>query len=171
LVPAAPCDEARASHARIPVLSPGSTPRVRLQSQRYRPGSRRAPSASRRAQRQRPRPTLTRLDSFFCTTLRICGPDGRTSYCPKTGTTRDRSCLARSGRLIRAPANQLTVTLIASLPWLSRRIRCGSSSSRSPVGSTSSNATSSTTFRRRTALCEGSSVPDVCGSPTISAVG
>src|SRR5216684_5166754 len=50
LVPAAPCDEARASHARIPVLSPGSTPRVRPQSQRYRPGGPRAPTASRRAQ-------------------------------------------------------------------------------------------------------------------------
>src|SRR5216684_4003365 len=50
LVPAAPCDEARASHARIPVLSPGSTPRVRPQSQRYRPGGSRAPIASRRAQ-------------------------------------------------------------------------------------------------------------------------
>src|SRR5216684_2618081 len=49
LVPAASCDEARASHARIPVLSPGSTPRVRLQSQRYCPGGPRAPTASRRA--------------------------------------------------------------------------------------------------------------------------
>ena len=50
LAPAAPCDEARASHARIPVLSPGSTPRVRAQSQRYRPGGPRAPTASRRTQ-------------------------------------------------------------------------------------------------------------------------
>src|SRR6202521_5373126 len=32
------------------VLSPGSTPRVRLQSQRYPPGGPRAPTASRRAQ-------------------------------------------------------------------------------------------------------------------------
>jgi len=28
--------------------------------------------------RHRPRPTLTRLDRFFWTTLRHCGPDGRT---------------------------------------------------------------------------------------------
>src|ERR1700730_2393980 len=50
MVPAAPCDEARASYARIPVRSPGSTSHVRLQSQRYRPGGPRAPTVSRRAQ-------------------------------------------------------------------------------------------------------------------------
>jgi hypothetical protein len=65
-------DEAGASHARIPVLSPGSTPRVRR--------SRSAPEVLALRQqvavlkRQQPRPTLTRLHPFFWTTLRHLWP-------------------------------------------------------------------------------------------------
>jgi hypothetical protein len=53
-------------------------------------------------------------------------------------------CVWALGSAARQP---MTMTLIASSPCLSRRIRCGSCSSRSLVGSTNSSATSLTLLR------------------------